>query len=418
MMENIYIPRALESEINKYLPKREILAIVGPRQSGKTTLLKHVFKNLKNAVFIDFGDREKIELFDNDLKSFIDLYAKGYNYLFIDEFQYSKDGGKNLKYIFDNYEIKIIISGSSVSELSIQSIKYLVGRIFVFPLYPFSFSEFLEYKNKKLYDIYNKHEEFSEQIISQLNELYREFIIYGGYPRVILSESIEEKQTVLKNIYNTYILKEIKEILGLREDYKLSKLMHALALQIGNLINYSELCSLVGYGYKELISNISILKKTFVISESKPFYTNKRTELAKSPKIFFLDNGFRNIIINNFQNIKNRTDQGQLNENFVSSEISKKDIELRYWRTKAKAEIDFVIEKEGRIIPIEVKSELRKTSLNKAIYSFAEKYKSREIFILSEILDTRKKFNFGIVNFKPIFYVEKILEKIKNQRKK
>ncbi len=380
--------------------------------------MKHVFKNLKNAVFIDFGDREKIELFDNDLKSFIDLYAKGYNYLFIDEFQYSKDGGKNLKYIFDNYEIKIIISGSSVSELSIQSIKYLVGRIFVFPLYPFSFSEFLEYKNKKLYDIYNKHEEFSEQIISQLNELYREFIIYGGYPRVILSESIEEKQTVLKNIYNTYILKEIKEILGLREDYKLSKLMHALALQIGNLINYSELCSLVGYGYKELISNISILKKTFVISESKPFYTNKRTELAKSPKIFFLDNGFRNIIINNFQNIKNRTDQGQLNENFVSSEISKKDIELRYWRTKAKAEIDFVIEKEGRIIPIEVKSELRKTSLNKAIYSFAEKYKSREIFILSEILDTRKKFNFGIVNFKPIFYVEKILEKIKNQRKK
>ena len=83
MMENIYIPRALESEINKYLPKREILAIVGPRQSGKTTLLKHVFKNLKNAVFIDFGDREKIELFDNDLKSFIDLYVKGYNYIFL-----------------------------------------------------------------------------------------------------------------------------------------------------------------------------------------------------------------------------------------------------------------------------------------------------------------------------------------------
>src|SRR3989338_2933058 len=135
----MYISRILESELKKYLNKREIVAVVGPRQCGKTTLLKHIFNDLKNAIFLDFEDRETLELFNEDVKSFADLYVRKYNYLLIDEFHYAKEGGKNLKYIYDNYKIKIIISGSSVSNLSIQSIKYLVGRVFVFNLYQFSF---------------------------------------------------------------------------------------------------------------------------------------------------------------------------------------------------------------------------------------------------------------------------------------
>lgn len=408
---SVYIPRLLEKKIEKYLPKREILAVVGPRQSGKTTMLKHIFKRLKRGLFIDFGEREKLTLFDNDLKSFIDLYVKGNDYLFIDEFQYSKDGGKNLKYIFDNFSIKIVISGSSVSELSIQSIKYLVGRIFIFTLYPLSFSEFLRYKDIKLYNIYQNNQIFSVEIISKLNELYKEFIIYGGYPRVVTTDSIEEKQIVLKNIYNTYILKEIKEILGLRDDYKLSKFIHALALQLGSMANYSELCGLINCSYKELLSDLTILKKTFVISESRPFYANKRTELVKNPKFFFIDNGFRNVIINNFLNVKNRTDKGQLNENFVSSEIIKKDMDLRYWRTKSKAEIDFIIEQQGKVVPIEVKSDLQKPVLSRAIYSFVEKYSVREVFVLSENLDIKKRFDHRLANFKPLFSVGKIIEK-------
>lgn len=405
-----YIPRFLEEKIKKYLPKKEFIAVIGPRQSGKTTMLKNIFKYLKNALFIDFEDREKLALFDNDLKSFVELYVKGYDYLFIDEFQYSKEGGKNLKFIFDNYETKIIISGSSVSELSIQSIKYLVGRILIFSLYPFSFSEFLQFKDKKIFDIYNKTSELSEQIISVINEFYKEYVIYGGYPRVIISKSLEEKNTILRNIYNTYLLKEIKEILGIKEDYKISKLMHGLALQTGGLVDYGELCSLVSCSYNELISNLNILKKTFIINESRPFYTNKRTELVKNPKIFFFDNGFRNFIINNFQELRNRTDKGQLNENFVSSEIAKNDINLQYWRSKSKAEIDFIIEKEGKIIPIEVKSDLYKPNLNKAAYSFCRKYKAKEIFILSERLFDKKKFDFGIAKFRPLFYAGKIAE--------
>ncbi len=150
----MYISRILEKEIRKCLNKREIIAVIGARQSGKTTLLRHFYENLKNAVFLDFEDRQTLELFSEDINSFIELYVKKHDYVFIDEFQYAKEGGKNLKYIYDNSKAKIIISGSSASELSIQSIKFLVGRIFVFTLYPFSFEEFLNYKNPRLCGIW------------------------------------------------------------------------------------------------------------------------------------------------------------------------------------------------------------------------------------------------------------------------
>jgi len=408
-MKEIYIQRELEETINKYLGKREIIAIVGARQCGKTTLMKKIFKNLKKAISISFDEREKLSLFDNDIESFIELYVKNFDYLFIDEFQYSKEGGKKLKYIYDSHKIKIIISGSSVSELSIQSIKYLVGRIFIFTLYPFSFSEFLQYKNRDLYNIYSKNKEFSEEVISMIRRLYEEFIIYGGYPRVVLSESKEEKEVVLRNIYNTYLLKEIREILGLRDEDKLSKLMHAISLQIGSLINYNELSKIADMSYKEVINNLNILKKTFVILESKPFYANKRKELSKNPKFYFLDNGFRNIITSNFQKLDNRADRGQINENFVSSEITKAGLDIKYWRTKSKAEIDFVIEKSGKVMPIEVKSDLRDAKITKSVYSFAKKYKVKEAFILSEGLDKTLNTEFGKVHFKPIFTIKKLI---------
>ncbi len=408
----IYVPREIESKIKKCLGRKEIIAIIGPRQCGKTTLLKHIASSLKKCSFVDFTDRKKLSLFDNDIDSFIELYVKGYDFLFIDEFQYSKEGGKKLKYLYDNVQVKIFISGSSSTELSIQSIKYLVGRIFVMALFPFSFSEFLSYKNKGLYSIYEKKENLSSEIISEINRFYDEFVLYGGYPQVVLSHSKEDKQIVLKNVYNIYLLKEIKEILGIKEDYKLIKLMHALALQAGGLVNYHELGQISNFNYAELKSHINILNKTFITYESKPFHTNKRTELSKNPKIFFIDNGFRNTIIDNFQEIENRSDKGQLNENFVFSEIVKHEKEAKYWRTKSKAEIDFILEKAGKIIPLEVKSDLKEPKITKSMYSFSEKYKTKKAFILSKSLDKEINSSFGKACFKPLFSINRILSNL------
>ncbi len=406
----MYINRFLEGEIYKYLGKREILAIVGSRQCGKTTLLKHIFQDLKNALFLDFEDRETLELFNEDIKSFIELYVKKYEYLFIDEFQYAREGGKNLKYIYDNYKTKLVISGSSVSSLSIHSIKYLVGRVFVFNLYPFSFDEYLKYKEPELYHIYAKGS-LTGPVIGKILPYFEEFCIYGGYPRVILSSDKEEKETILRNIYNTYLLKEIRDILNLPDDYKLGKLISALALQVGNMLNYNELSGITGLKHNELLNHLNILEKTFITLRSRPFYTNKRTELVKTPKIFFLDNGFRNIVSKNFQPLKNRPDKGMLYENFVASEIAKKGFEVRYWRTKSKAKVDFIIEKNGKLFPVEVKSDLTKPKLTKSYQSFLEKYNPETGIVLSENLFKEK----GGIKFRPIFSIGNELSKTQNQ---
>ena len=402
----MYINRFLEKEINKYLDKREIIAVVGARQCGKTTLLRHIFSNLKNALFLDFEDRETLEMFNEDIKSFVELYIKKYDYLFIDEFQYADKGGKNLKYIYDNYKTKIVISGSSISGLSLQSIKYLVGRIFIFNLYPFSFEEYLSCKEHNLYhNIYMKRRKLTKPVIEKIIPYFEDFCAFGGYPRVVLSKDKEEKEIVLKNIYNTYFLKEIKEILNLLDDHKLSKLIHALSLQIGNMMNYNELSDITGFNYKELLDYMNVLEKTFIIVRSKPFYTNKRTELVKIPKIFFLDSGFRNIIIKNFQSIKNRQDKGSLYENFVASELVKNSLDVKYWRTKSKAEVDFIIEDKNKIIPVEIKSDMKKAKISKSFLSFIDKYKIKTVVVFSAKLFEEKK---GVM-FRPIFCINKEL---------
>jgi len=401
----MYIIRHLEEKIQKFLNTREIIAIVGVRQCGKTTLMKQVFNQLKNAIFLDFEDREKLELFEDDLDSFIKLYIKNYDYIFIDEFQYAMDGGKKLKYIFDTQKIKIFISGSSSSELSIQGIQYLVGRIFIFRLNPFSFNEFLSFKDEQLFDEVYKQKTHSDSLVKRFNQLLNEFLIYGGFPRVIISESDDEKQIVLRNIYDTYFIREIKSIFNLASDYNMSKLMSALSLQIGGMMNFRELSSTTGMKYPELMKYLNILNKTFIILESKPFFKNKRTELVKSPKIYYLDNGLRNAVIKNFQMVKIRADAGYLRENFIASELSKNEIELRHWRTKSKAEVDFIFEKNGEVYPLDVKSSLNEPKITKSFRSFIEKYQPKKGFVACANLFANRKISNTSVFWIPVYHI-------------
>lgn len=401
----MYIKRQLEQTLQKYLTTKEIIAVVGPRQSGKTTLLRHLFENLQNAIFLDFEDQQTLQLFTQDTSTFIEMYIKKYKYVFIDEFQYALDGGKILKHIYDHHHTKIFISGSSVSGLSIQSLKFLVGRIFVFNLYPLSFNEYIQYTAPELYETILR-KELTPTLIDILFPYFTEFCLYGGYPRVVLAKDAEEKEIVLKNIYNIYFLKEIKEILNLPGDHKLAKLIEALAIQTGTIINYNDLCSVTGFQHQDLINYLNIIEKTFICIQSRPFYRNKKTELVKSPKIFFVDNGFRNIITHDFQPLALRNDKGNLYENFIASELLKMGIEVKYWRTKSKAEVDFIIQKNDKLIPVEIKSHLNEPKISKSFHSFLEKYEPKQAYILSEkYLDKKKQ-----VLFYPIFSVANTLK--------
>ncbi|MFA5986079.1 MAG: ATP-binding protein [Parcubacteria group bacterium] len=393
----MYIERKIEPLILDYLGKREILAIVGPRQSGKTTLLKKIQGQLENSIFLNFEDRDDLELFEQDIKGFAKKYFH-HKYIFIDEFQYSKNGGKLLKYLFDTFpENKIIISGSSTIDLTIHAIKYLVGRVFVFNLYQLDFEEFLRFRDGNLFKIYEENKKIvdlknnkvgtldvSKNINGQMNNILEEFIIWGGYPRVVLAEDMKEKEMILKNIYNTYFLRDVKDLLGLADDFRLSRLLRALSVQIGQLIAYNELGNISGYDYITLKKYINILEKTFICKTIRPFFVNKRTEIVKNPKVYFFDTGLRNYVIDDFNKLENRLDKGFLYENFIATQFIKKDMEMNFWRTKTGAEVDFVIDANNEKIPLESKSGFSSAKISKSLTSFIREYNPRCAVIANE----------------------------------
>ena len=185
----------------------------------------------------------------------------------------------------------------------------------------------------------------------------------------------------------------------------MTKLISALALQIGGNINYNELSGLTGFNHKELLEALDILEKTFVLQKSTPFFKNKRLELVKAPKFFFIDNGFRNMALKNFLPSPSRTDLGALNENFIAAELVKKGHPIRYWRTKSKAEVDFIIEDQGEIIPLEVKSNLHKASVSKSLRSFIEKYTPSRGYITYHQLYDDVKIDDITIKIVPHWYV-------------
>ena len=385
-----YIQRNIEHIIGKYLDCSEIIAVVGPRQCGKTTLFKQIHQNIqqaKKSKFITFEDPMILGMFDNNIDAFIELYVKTTDVLFIDEFQYSKNGGKHLKQIYDLYGIKMFITGSSAIELTVNTLKYLVGRIFSFELYPFDFSEFLSAKNQDVYDYYRNNFSISlddisnksdfdipVEIFRKLSSLYEEYVLFGGYPRVVLCDDVEEKKQVLTGIYSTFIIREIKDYLGLVEEYKLINFVKALSLQVGNLVEYKNLSDLSGYSFVTVKKYLHFFEQSYVCDMVKPFYTNKQKELVKNPKSFFLDTGLRNVIINDFRFLSQRTDAGSLLENGLYMDLKKQGYLLKFWRDKQGNEVDFVVEKEAVKVAIEVKLNAKQCKSTKSTVIFNKNY--------------------------------------------
>ncbi len=410
------IERELLTTIEKYLPKREYLAIVGPRQAGKTTLLEMIQKQHPEASYLTFEDRKILALFEEDIESFISLYAKDKKLLLIDEFQHAKNGGRNLKYLFDTLERpKIIITGSSSLELKADVGKHMVGRIFFFDLQTLSFSEFLSFKDKNLAEVLQK-KRFSFQnppsklsgpkidpLSSHFSPILEEYFTFGGYPRVATAETVEEKKIVLDNIISTYLVRDVKGFLQIENETSYLKLISALSLQIGNLYNLKELSDTTKSNYRQLISHLDALRQTFVIKDLSPFYTNSRTELTKTPKVYFLDLGLRNAVIDNFTSPGKRADRGALAENFVLNSLRHTGCRTNFWRTKSKAEIDFIVKCDGKIVPCEVKYQTKADSIPKAFYGFLEKYNFPFGVIITQNTIGVKEIDKKKIYFYPIY---------------
>lgn len=428
---SIIYPRDLKEKIKPYFKRKEIIAIKGPRQAGKTTLMKDLYQELsqkKKCLYLTFEKRDDLEVFDKDIESFKKIYIEDYEIIFIDEFQYAENGGQKLKYLFDTTKTKFIISGSSSLELTSQTGKYLVGRLFSFDLYPFSFSEFLRVKNQVLLKLTQsasqklelmlagktnilpqKEPIKAESLKKKFNKLLEEYIIFGGYPEVILSAKKEEKRQILKGILETYLLRDIKSLLDLATDEELIHIAKFLSLQLGNLVVYQELSSAAGLSFSQLKKHLKILKETYILELISPYCRNKRTELSKNPKIHFLDTGFRNMLIDDFSSLNLRTDAGALFEGFVFTQLKRK-IEaiggIKFWRTKSQAEVDFIIEKGEEVLPIEVKSSLKeKLKIGKSFHSFLKKYQPKQGVIITKSFWGQRVVGNSTVYFFPAFYL-------------
>ena len=375
---NMSIVRDLTIKIKKYLVKDQVLLIIGPRQAGKTTVLHQIenFLKKKNDIcyFLNLEDPDYLSLLNESPKNLFKIFpidVKKKMFLFVDEVQYLNNPSNFLKYFFDEYKgkIKIIASGSSAFYLDKKFKDSLAGRKIIFNLLSLSFKEFLRFKsqNKLLKaDFQNLTLSEKEKIIP----FYQEYLIYGGYPRVVLAP-LEEKEDVLRDIAYSYIKKDIYES-NIRQDEIFYKLFKILANQTGNLINSSELANTLNVSRSAIDNYLYIMQKSFHIILVKPFYKNIRKELTKMPKIYFVDLGLRNLFNNNFRAYQDREDKGQLLENVVLRHLLEKypREQINFWRTIQQKEVDFVINGQ---IALEVKSQIKNAKL-KNYKTFLEHY--------------------------------------------
>jgi hypothetical protein len=429
-----YYERILLEKVKKWIDRREIIAIKGPRQSGKTTLLEMLKDWLikkgikeKNIIYLTFEDREILEKFAINPKDFIKKFIERENeryYFLIDEAHYCEDIGQKLKLLYDIYKnIKFIVTGSSSLEITSKTAKFLVGRLFSFELLPLNFFEFLNAKDKKLAKIFleknekianfiTKGEDFEipekDIFVDEFLKYLEEFLIFGGYPAVVKAKGEEEKKIILKNIFNTYLEKDIISYLQITDTIKFRKLVSLLSYTIGNLISFENLAANCQSYFKEITYLLDVLQQTYIIRILRPFHKNLVTELRKNPKVYFFDYGLRNYTINNFNSLEIREDAGRLAENFVLNEITyllEESMFVNFWRTTAKAEVDFVLSAVDRLIPIEVKFEfLRKEKIKRSLYSFIKTYSPKSAIVVTKDFWGSKRINETEVKFIPICY--------------
>ena len=383
----------------KYLNQDEILLFIGPRQAGKTTILKQLQDSLKERKELTFSlnleDPDYLTLLNDSPKNLFKIFTlpeDKKSFVFIDEIQYLNDPSRFLKYFYDEFKgrIKILASGSSAFYLDEKFKDSLAGRKKIFYVHTLSFKEFLRFK---------KYEELSGKDFHHLslNEKetlgiqYYEFMTFGGYPRIVLAP-VDEKKELIREIAYSYIKKDILEA-GVRQEDIFYKLFKILASQIGQMVNASELAKTLGVSKSSIDHYLYVMQKSFHVQLLKPFSRNMRKELVKMPKIFFIDLGLRNFFVNNFQSFDLREDKGRLLENAVFRQLLERPGEIRFWRTTGQHEIDFIFDEQEAF---EVKVNLRQFRA-RPYKVFLEEYPNIRFSIVT-IDVTQKTFdNFNVL---------------------
>lgn len=346
MAEKLWFKRYYEDQAAELLLPGKVTVIYGPRRSGKTELIRKLIETFPGRIYSGKGDDMDLQsvFAMRSLSRFSALFSS-YDLLFLDEAQYLPEVGSGLKLLVDSFPEKtIIVSGSSSFQLSGQLGEPLTGRQRIRVLFPISAMEL----NRQYGGM---------DLVKKRDEL----LIFGSYPESLQPGSFLEKQEYLVSLRDSYLFKDILQFDNIKYSLKISDLLKMLAFQIGHEVSVNELANALAITRQTVERYLDLLEKTFIIKRVTGFSRNLRSEITKTARYYFWDNGIRNALINNFNPPDLRNDTGMLWENFLFIERIKKQEYQRifsnnyFWRTYTRQEIDLIEEREGKLAGYEFK---------------------------------------------------------------
>ena len=409
------IRRRILQALEAHLLAPEMTLLIGPRQVGKTTLIQMLLRGVEakghRTVFFNLDIEEDMHWFDSQ-RRFLDrlefLVGKTGKlvYVAIDEIQRKNDAGRFMKGLYDmGLPYKFILSGSGSLELKEQIAESMMGRKREFFIAPVSFAEFVDYRTD--YAFTDRLGQYGQMEPERLSGHLSEYLNYGGYPRVIVAQGREEKRQVMREIYTSYVDRDISALLRLARPDAFRKMLAMLASQSGQRLNLTTLSSQLGISTPTLKNYLYYAEKTYSIVLAQPFFRNSQKEIIKAPAPYFIDLGLRNLVLNKWGTLSDASDFGFVFQNMVHHILCLRypNTPIRFWRTVDKAEVDFVVEDDahGGLFPVEVKyGSLRRPEITRSMRSFIEKYHPKEAWIVNMALDHTESVGDTLVRFIPL----------------
>lgn len=384
-----FIRREQEETVFAQLHRKEVTLLLGPRQCGKTCLLRRVVSRVEQdsdgrALYLNLDNLTLRRAFASPVELVLFLENRGYgkgDVLILDEAQRLDDPGLYVKQVHDlDPGLKIVVSGSSSTEIRAKTREHLTGRRRLVQLAPLSLRELAMHTGTG----WRPGTTLDSAGSAASRRLFEEMAVHGGYPGVWNEADPQERPVVITDIYDSYVRRDVIDFLGLRNVGAFNDVVRALAGQAGGMVVWSELSRLVGADVRSIRSYVDILEQTYVTRRLLPFTGRARTEIAKSPKCPFADNGMLNASGAGFAPFAHRADRGVLTENLAVSELFKNATdEPRYWRTTSGAEVDMVLPGSGTPVPIEVKAgAFTRPVVPKGLRSFIARYSPLAAFLL------------------------------------
>src|SRR3989344_141065 len=345
-MKKPFYPRKIYSDIKEHLQSNDVTIITGMRRTGKTTLVEHLLSEIgsNNKIFLDLEKISNQEIFSdkNYDNVILNLEQQGLvrsvrMYVALDEIQTLPNIPSVIKYLHDHYDIKFILTGSSSYYLKNLFTESLAGRKRLFELYPLDFGEFLTFKDiqHKTLKVLDPALSFNPHEYERLKAYYEEYVEFGGFPGVVLVESLSEKRSMLDDIISSYINVDIKSIADFKDSSSVVSIAKMLAGRTGSKLDYSKLSRLTGLSRPTIKNYIYLFERTYLISLIPVYTKNQDREIVKAQKIYFSDNGLVGILAD--------IDSGSKFENALFNQLRHKG-ELRYFALKTGKEIDFVLD--------------------------------------------------------------------------